>query len=167
MHHKSLTDLGSRRDRLIHEHIHDPYKTPHKPNEPTVCPHCGAVFHDGRWQWIAPVPEHAHRVSCQACHRMRDGYPAGLIHLNGSYAWEHRDELVQLARNCEAEENRAHPLHRIMKVVTHPDSLVIETTDIHLPHHIAEAIRHAHQGDLNIQYDEEGYFTRVEWRRDS
>ena len=39
---KSESDLGPRRDRLMHEHIHDPYKTPHKLPEPTVCPDCGA-----------------------------------------------------------------------------------------------------------------------------
>ncbi len=55
MHKKSPTDLGTRRDRLIQERIHDPYKTPHKLQEPTMCPECGAVFHEGRWQWITPA----------------------------------------------------------------------------------------------------------------
>jgi hypothetical protein len=38
MHHKSPDNHGARRDRLIHERVHDPYKTPHKLPEPTVCP---------------------------------------------------------------------------------------------------------------------------------
>lgn len=164
---KFETDLGSRRDRLMHEHIHDPYKTPHKLLEPTVCPDCGAVFHEGRWQWIAPLPKGAYQTSCQACHRIRDQYPAGVITLSGGYVRQHRDELLQLARNREAEEKQEHPLHRIMSIEEHPDSLVINTTDIHLPHYIAEALRHAHQGDLKIQYDEEGYFARIDWRRET
>lgn len=167
MHHKSPTDFGTRHDRYIQEHIHDPYKTPEKLREPTVCPNCNAVFRDGRWQWVTPLPAHAHRTSCQACHRIHDDYPAGVIHLNGPYAKEHRDELLKLARNCEAAEKQEHPLHRIMAVEIHSDAVMIKTTDIHLPHPIAEAIRDAHQGELNIQYDEGGYFTRIDWRQDS
>ena len=33
------------------DHILDPYQARQKPAESTVCPECGAVFHDGRWQW--------------------------------------------------------------------------------------------------------------------
>ena len=53
-----------------------------------------------------------------------------------------------------------------MSIEEHPDFLVIKTTDIHLPHHIAEALHKAHKGDLKIQYDEEGYFARIDWRRE-
>lgn len=163
---KTKTDLGTRRDRLMHEHIHDPYKTPHKLPEPTLCPDCGAVFHGGRWQWMASPPHDAHRTSCQACHRTRDVYPAGVITLKGGFAGEHRAELLSLARHLEAEAKRLHPLHRIMKIEEHPNSMAISTTDIHLPHAIAEAIHHAYHGELKIDYDKEGYFVRVEWQRE-
>lgn len=164
---KSTSDLGARLDRLMHEHIHEPYKTPHKLAEPTVCPDCGAVFHDGRWPWITPTPNNAHRTSCQACHRTRDDDPAGIITLSGGYLRQHRDELLHLARNREAGERQAHPLHRSMSIEEHPDSVVIKTTDIHLPHHLAEALRHAHHGDLKGRYDDEGCFVRVDWQREA
>ena len=38
--------------------------------EPTICPRCGAVYHEGRWQWMAHPPEDAHDETCQACHRV-------------------------------------------------------------------------------------------------
>jgi NMD protein affecting ribosome stability and mRNA decay len=161
------SDLGARRDRLIHEHIHDPYKTPHKLAEPTVCPDCGAVYHEGRWQWIKPAPAKAHQTSCQACHRIRDKYPAGLIVLRGKFARDHQTELLQLARHHEAEEKQLHPLHRIMQIEEKEDGMTIETTDLHLPHRIAEALEHAYHGDLKMHYDQEGYFIRVEWQRET
>ena len=164
---KTETDLGARRDRLIHEHIHDPYKTPHKLPEPTVCPECGAVFHDGRWQWIAPPPADAHRTSCQACHRIRDKYPAGRIMLRGGFVSEHKGELLALARHHADAEKQAHPLHRIMQIEETPDAIAIETTDLHLPHRIAEAVEHAYRGELKLHYDQEGYFVRVDWCRET
>jgi NMD protein affecting ribosome stability and mRNA decay len=159
------SDLGSRRDRLMHEHIHDPYKTPHKLPEPTVCPECGAVFHEGRWQWL-PEPREAHRTSCQACHRIRDKYPAGLIMLRGGFVRDHQTELLQLVRHHEEAEKRLHPLHRVMGSEAKADALAIETTDLHLPHRIAEAVQHAYGGELKLHYDEEGYFVRVDWQRE-
>ena len=60
-----------RMDRLIHERVHDPYKTKSKLPEPTVCPNCYAVFKEGRWQWADSWPINAHRQTCQACHRTR------------------------------------------------------------------------------------------------
>lgn len=159
-------DTGARRDRLLQEHIHDPYKTPKKLVEPTVCPECGAVYHAGRWQWTQPHPVDANRVSCQACHRIRDKYPAGRLTLHGGFVREHKSELLNLARNNEAAEKSLHPLHRIMKIEETPDSIVIETTDLHLPHRIAEAVKHAYCGELDLHYDQEGCFVRADWRRD-
>ena len=164
---KSESDLGLRRDRLMHEHIHDPCKTPHKLPEPTVCPDCGAVFHAGRWQWMTPAPENANRTSCQACHRIRDKYPAGRMTLSGGFVREHKAELLSLARHHEAAEKQAHPLHRIMRIEEKPDSIVIETTDLHLPHRIADALEHAYHGDSKLQFDKEGHFIRVDWEREA
>jgi hypothetical protein len=61
-----------RKNRLIHEHVHDLYKTKSKPPEPTVCPICYAVFKEGWWQWAEFWPIEAHRQMCQTCHRTRD-----------------------------------------------------------------------------------------------
>jgi len=166
MHHKSPSDLGTRRDRLMHERIHDSYKTPHKLTEPTVCPDCGAVYQDGRWQWMTAAPKDAHRTSCQACHRTRDDYPAGLVTLTGDYVLQHQGELRQMVQNLQAKEKPQHPMNRVISFEERDKSLVIKTTDLHLPRLIADALRHEHHGQPTIDYDEEGYFVRVNWRRD-
>ena len=66
----------------------------------------------------------------------------------------------------EQQENREHPLHRIMEIEERPDSIVIRTTDIHLPHAIGEAVQHAYKGSLDLRYTEESYFVDVKWSRE-
>jgi hypothetical protein len=132
--------------------------------EPTVCPHCQAVYHQGRWTWI-PRPAAAHEESCPACHRIRDHYPAGYLTLSGSYLQAHKTDIINLALNEAAAEKGEHALHRIMAVEEHDNQLIITTTDIHLPRRIGEALHRAHRGDLDFHYEDEGHLLRVHWRR--
>ena len=90
-----------------------------------------------------------------------------MITLSGGFIAGHRNDLLSLIRNNESLEKQEHPLNRIMRIEERSDSIVITTTDIHLPRRIAEAIRDAYKGELDIRYDKEGYFARVEWRRES
>jgi len=157
---------GARRwGRSQDDRIHDPYKAAAKLHEPTLCSQCGAVFHQGRWQWM-PAPSGAHAALCPACHRINDRYPAGILTLSGAIVAARKDELVHLARSQEKAEKPEHPLNRIMSIEdAAADRMVISTTDIHLPRRIGEAVARAYKGDLTEQYDEGGYFVRVNWHR--
>lgn len=155
-----------RRDRLLHEMIHDPYKTRSKLPEPTFCPVCQAIYSQGRWQWSDTRSFDAHEEMCPAWHRTKDDYPAGVLTLSGRFMETDRQSLINLARHQEKLENAEHPLHRIMRIEEHPGSIVIRTTDIHLPWRIADALHHAFKGRLDVHYDEEGYYFRGHWHRD-
>lgn len=158
--------MSPRRDRLLHERIHDPYHSRGKTRGTTYCGQCGVVHHEGRWQWADTRPLDAREETCPACKRVRDAYPAGVLTLTGLIVTTSRNELVSLARHQEKAETAEHPLHRIMAIEEHPASLVIKTTDIHLPWRIADALRHAFKGSLDAHYDEEGYYFRGHWHRD-
>ena len=157
--------IESRKDRLIQERVNDPYKTKRKPPEPSVCPFCNAVFKDGRWQWLESWPVDSHKEICQACQRVRDDYPAGLVTMSGDFVSTHKTEILNLARNHEQGERAQHPLHRILKVEERPDSVVVSTTDVHLPKRIGDALRRAFKGQLETHYDEGSCFVRVNWHR--
>lgn len=156
-----------RKDRLIHERVHDPYKTRHKPPEPSVCPVCHTVFKGGRWQWLESWPTDSHKEICQACRRIRDNYPAGLVTMNGDFVKTHRVEVLRLARNEEKAERDQHPLHRIIQVEERPGGVVVSTTDIHLPRRIGEALRRAYKGRLELHYEKESCLVRVNWTSNS
>ncbi|MBE9504416.1 MAG: ATPase [Proteobacteria bacterium] len=153
-----------RTDRLIHEHVHDPYRKRKKIQEPSVCSECSAVYNRGRWIW-GDRPDNAHEETCPACERVKDNYPAGILNLSGEFFGDHREEIINLIRNEEEKEKGEHPLHRIITVEDDDKGTEITTTDIHLPRRIGEALRSAYGGDLDYHYEEESYFLRVNWAR--
>ncbi|RPI45791.1 MAG: ATPase [Betaproteobacteria bacterium] len=152
------------RTKPLQAHVDDSYKARGKPHDPTVCPACKAVFHDGRWRWM-PAPSPAREEPCPACHRIRDDQPAGYVKLEGAFLREHRDEILALVRNLEQKEKAAHPLQRIMKIADEADGVLVTTTDSHLARNVGEALRHAYQGELEIHYNPDDNLARVHWKR--
>lgn len=159
--------VPARSSRLVHDRVADPYMRVPKLAGPAVCSGCGAVFQKGRWQWAARAPRGAAHEVCQACRRIKDDYPAGILTLRGAYVRAHKDELLSLARNQEHAEMKDHPLHRIMAVEESRNSVVIKTTDIHLPARIGRALLRSSKGELDLKYDEGSYFVRADWKRES
>jgi hypothetical protein len=164
---KHQGDTGrSRGDRLIKERVHDPYMAGAKPAGPIVCPDCGVLYEDGRWQWSSERPENAREDLCPACRRTRDHVPAGILVLRGAYLGKHRDAIMRLVANKVERQKAAHPLERILKIDdTGPNEIVIEFTDTHLPSGVGKALQRAHNGDLDIQFADETNIVRVFWER--
>jgi NMD protein affecting ribosome stability and mRNA decay len=146
------------------DHILDPYQRQQKLQEGTVCPQCGAVYHDGRWQWV-PRPQSPREELCPACRRLNDHFPAGIVTLRGAFVSEHKEEIIRLARHQEAAEKAEHPLNRIISIEEDAEGITITTTDIHLPRRIGETVERTFRGSLGIDFEEDGYFVRVTWSR--
>lgn len=155
-----------RRDRLIQEGVHDPYKATVKPPEPSVCRHCGVVFNEGRWQWSPELPTAAADALCPACLRIRDRIAAGFLTLSGGFFRKHRDEIMHLVENVVDAQQKEHPLKRLMNIEDSDDGVVITFTDIHLPRSIGTAIERAYDGELEIRFAEDSGVARTYWSRE-
>jgi len=142
----------------------DPYELAGKPGEPARCPQCGASFHGGRWQWTSAGDGGQHL--CPACRRINDKQPAGILTLSGTSLATHKAEILNLVRHKEEAEKADHPLNRIIAIDEQDGTVVITTTDIHLPRRIGEALKRAFRGQLELHYEEDAYFLRATWRRD-
>ena len=57
------------------------------------------------------------------------------------------------------------PKSRIMGIEEREDTIVVKTTDIHLPRAIGEALHRAYVGELDYHYNEEEYSLDVSWKR--
>jgi hypothetical protein len=148
--------------RAQQDHIRDPHQSQQKLTEGTVCPECGAVYRDGHWQWSAREKNASQRM-CPACGRIRERLPAGVVTLHGPLDQSQKDDIVRLARHQEEAEKSEHPLNRIIGIENNPGGIVITTTDIHLPRRIGETVKCAFDGVMEIDFDENGYFERVNW----
>jgi len=163
--HRAEPHRDLMKSHLIREEAHDPYQTRRKLREPSICSQCDAVYREGRWQWMDDNPQGASDDLCPACQRIRDDYPAGELTLSGGFFAAHREEILRLVRNEAAAETAEHAINRIMGIEERPKEAVVTTTDIHLPARIGRALEHAYKGQVEIQFDREGYFARAKWQR--
>ena len=153
-------DAGQARDNLSD----DPYHAARKPPEPTVCPTCKATYTEGRWTWES-APSDAHHMTCPACQRIHDHFPAGYVTIKGEFFKEHRDEIINLIQNKEQKEKADRPLQRIMGMDDKRDGMEITTTDSHLARGIAEALHDAYKGELKLRYSRDENLVRATWKR--
>lgn len=165
--HPSSPERDGRRrfGRAQRDHVLDPYASTAKLPEPAFCTQCGAVYHHGRWHW-GPRPETAEPTLCQACRRINDRFPAGIVTLSGPVIEAQKNAVLGLVHHQEQAEKTEHPLNRIMAIDDSTQGrLEISTTDIHLPRRIGNAMKDAYKGTLAEHFDEGGYFVRVTWHR--
>ncbi len=154
-----------RRDRLIQEKQHDMYHEGKKWPEPTLCTECGSIFRNGRWDWADEPPVNANHITCPACQRIADNYPAGQIELQGEFLTQHREEIVNLIHNEEKLQKKEHPQERIMAIEETGEVTMITTTGIHIARRIGEAIASAYKGDLAFTYGDGEKSIQVAWVR--
>ena len=155
---------SNRQDRLIKERRHDAYRRRTKLQDPTVCTECGALYTTGRWTWQEP-PENANKITCPACRRQSEKFPAGVVHLGGGFFYDHREEIMNLVHNVEKLEKNERPMELIMHVEKDNGNTMVTTTGVHVARRIGEALSRAFKGDLSYQYGSEDQSIRVDWQR--
>jgi len=159
---RALGFTPGRRMQFMMDPRHDPYQARRKARGELLCPDCGLICREGRWQHGLPA-EGAHRQACPACRRIADKYPAGTLTIEGPFAYEHRAEVLQTARHVAEQLQAEHPLQRIMDIAALDGRVRLTTTDIHLVQAIGKALLHAFGGTLHYAFVEGQYQLRVDW----
>jgi hypothetical protein len=159
---RALGFSPGRRLQLMMDTRNDPYRARRKPRGELLCPDCAIICREGRWQH-GPADAQAHAHRCPACQRIADRYPAGTLTIEGSYAYEHRSEVLVTARHVAEQMQVEHPLQRIMDIEALDGRIQITTTDIHLVQAIGKSLLHAYGGVLRYGFAEGQYQLRVDW----
>lgn len=149
-------------------HIDDPYLKKLRYSGITICPKCGIVYLDKRWQYrprYEPPADVKYR-KCPACYKIEDRYVMGLIFLSGDFVSKHHDEITHLIKNQDRIEFKRNPLDRIMAITKVKDGYRVETTTEHLALTIGRALYHAYGGELEYRFSEDQKVVRVYWHRD-
>jgi NMD protein affecting ribosome stability and mRNA decay len=161
---KNERGASRNKDLIPVELSQDSYKSKVKLPEPTRCPTCGATYHNGRWTWDT-APAGAHETVCPACHRIHDKFPAGYVTLKGEFLKMHREEILNIVRNCETKEKAEHPLERIMAIEDAGGGVLVTTTSEHLARDIAGRLHSAYKGTLDLHYGKDEDLLRATWSR--
>jgi hypothetical protein len=162
---RELRDRARRHgDQPMDETGRDPYQTHGKLSGPTGCSECGAVYNDGRWQWM-PGSQTVAKTVCPACRRIHDRFPAGFITLSGPFLLGHREEILNLMRQEEQREKAEHPLQRIIRIEEEGDQTLVTTTDLRIAQRLGEAIHQAFHGKLEVKFAPHEYRVRINWHR--
>lgn len=155
---------GARHAPRLRPRRDDSYREVRKEADPAACPRCRASYHHGRWSW-RPADPGAARLTCPACLRLEDNFPAGQVTLRGPFFAEHREEILALATARADRALEEHPLQRIIGMVPTKDGIVVTTTDPHLARGIAVAVQAAYKGSLDLVFSRDEQFVRATWTR--
>jgi NMD protein affecting ribosome stability and mRNA decay len=140
-------------------------------SEPSICQRCQAVWKKGKWSLDEALRaevkkwEQPKSVLCQACRRIADDYPAGIVTLKGAYLQTHKEQILQTIHNEEANSKRKNPLERIIKMEEAKGTLTITTTDSKLARRIGKAVSESNGGQLEIKFSHGDELVRVYWER--
>lgn len=155
-HHKDVRTYNSRNE--------DPYQSRGKYQEPCCCTGCGAIYKKGHWSW-GEAEAGAQKHLCPACQRTLDREPAGIVTISGDFCMAHQQEILNMLHNFEAKEKTQHPLQRIMNISMKDGSITAHLTDFHITKGIIDALRHAFQGESEVQFVDKNGVMRGSWRR--
>jgi NMD protein affecting ribosome stability and mRNA decay len=149
----------------------DAYRQKLGPTETAICKKCGMFYRDKRWtldeeESLRLSGESAvTKVLCQACKRMADDNPAGIVTLSGSYLLEHENDILNMIKRTEARSRTKNPLGRIMEIKQEGNLLTISTTEDKLAQKLGREVYKAHKGELHYSWSHDLHFVRVNWKR--
>lgn len=152
----------------------DPYVARKPMPSTTICPECHAIQEHHRWVMderragmMLKKKEGVSLRRCPACRKTADGFPFGLVSLEGAYLAFHHDEILNLVRNEEKRAMGFNPMARIMYLRESGGRVEVATTDEKLAQRIGRELRKACHGTVEYKWSEDAKLLRVRWSRDN
>jgi len=149
----------------------DPYLLGLPPEELAVCKVCGVVWHSKHWslpneKLTNDAADKSAETTCPACRKSQDKYPEGFVIIKGSFAVEHKEEIINLLHNKEAHALHINPLERIMDIKDNGEVIEVSTTTDKLAQRIGRMLHKAFGGNVEYKWSSDVKLARVYWSRE-
>src|SRR3990172_10796410 len=137
-----------------------------------ICPTCHAISLEKRWFLDEPLYQRLRSdpdvaaVTCPGCERVERGMFEGRVLIGGKWLEEHKEEILNLAKNEEAKARQTNPFSRIGATKDQGQQVELFVTTQWLAERIGKELRKAYKGQLQIDHLPGEKFSWVWWSRD-
>ncbi len=141
-----------------------------RPQEPTVCERCGAVFARQTWRRDRAMNHalltRATWAVCPACQQVREQEYFGRVLIRGAYATAHEQAIRARINNVTAHAAATQPERKLVSVQRTNGDIEVLTTSQKLAHRIVHELKKTFHGRASYKWsDEDGSLFAV-WQRD-
>lgn len=141
-----------------------------RPQEPTICERCGAVFSRQTWRRERAVTHaflaRATWAVCPACEQARASEYFGRVLIRGAYAAANEAEIRRRIDNVVARAGFTQPQRKLVSLERSGDEIEVLTTSQKLAHRIVHELKKAFRGRAAYQWDEDDGSLFAIWQRD-
>lgn len=152
--------------------LNDPYLSKIDYKDPNICPKCGAVYRNKRWEFDENLIHDIKlkgdydKKKCPACRKIEDNYPMGLVFISGRFVTKHKNTILNTIKSEEKRAMEKNPLERIIAIEKEDeDKYLIKTTTDTLAHRIGHILHKSFKGKLDYKFSD-NRFLRTSWSRD-
>lgn len=141
-----------------------------RPQEPTVCERCGAVFARQTWRRDHPVNHallaRAAWAVCPACRQARAQEYFGRVLIRGAYAAANEEAIRARIENVTAHAGFTQPQRKLVSVERQNGEIEVLTTSQKLAHRIVHELKKAFGGRATYKWSDEDGSLYAVWQRD-
>lgn len=140
-----------------------------RPQEPTICERCGAIFARQTWRRDHKANHallsRAVWAVCPACKQVRTVEYFGRVLIRGAYAAANETEIRRRIDNVVERADFTQPQRKLVSVERSGDEIEVLTTSQKLAHRIVHELKKTFRGRASYQWSDEGSLFAV-WQRD-
>lgn len=142
------------------------------PQQPTLCPRCGAVYRNKTWRRSSARPARGltgqpARTICPACAQVAEGCYRGRVLLRGALVTTEEEAVRRRIANVATRARFTQPERRVVSIHREGDGLELRTTSEKLAHRIVHELEKAFGGRASYVWSHRERSLLAVWNSDT